>query len=91
MDGKDANATHLLHLLLNSIIDWKLSASRKVDKNAQTFLHRYKVLLLFVSKTGNLVEKSADEESWSWLKILKECEYFRIISVFDGQEIYLLC
>ena len=60
----------LIHLLLNRTEYYQLQiVSKKLTKMHTHLCIDIRVVLLFVNRTGKLVEMSADEKSWWWLKI----------------------
>ena len=60
----------LKHLLLNRTEYYQLQiVSKKLTKMHTHLCIDIRVVLLFVNRTGKLVEMSADEKSWWWLKI----------------------
>ena len=60
----------LIHLLLNRTEYYQLQiVSKKLTKMQTHLCIDIRVVLLFVNRTGKLVEMSADEKSWWWLKI----------------------
>ena len=62
--------TVLIHLLLNRTEYYQLQiVSKKLTKMHTHLCIDIRVVLLFVNRTGKLVEMSADEKSWWWLKI----------------------
>ena len=62
--------TVLIHLLLNRTEYYQLQiVSKKLTKMHTHLCIDIRVVLLFVNRTGKLLEVSADEKSWWWLKI----------------------
>ena len=62
--------TVLIHLLLNRTEYYQLQiVSKKLTKMHTHLCIDIRVVLLFVNRTGKLVEMSADEKLWWWLKI----------------------
>ena len=60
----------LIHLLLNRTEYYQLQiVSKKLTKMHTHLYIDIRVVLLFVNRTGKLVEMSADEKSWWWVKI----------------------
>ena len=60
----------LIHLLLKRTEYCQLQiVSKKLTKMHTHLCIDIRVVLLFVNRTGKLVEMSADEKSWWWLKI----------------------
>ena len=69
-DGSKGPFTVLIHLLLNRTEYYQLQIVSKILTKMHTHLCiDIRVVLLFVNRTGKLVEMSADEKSWWWLKI----------------------
>ena len=62
--------TVVIHLLLKRTEYYQLQiVSKKLTKMQTHLCIDIRVVLLFVNRTGKLVEMSADEKSWWWLKI----------------------
>ena len=65
--SKNIHFTVLIHLLLNRTEYYQLQiVSKKLTKMHTPLCIDVRVVLLFVNRTGKLVEMSADEKSWWW-------------------------
>ena len=63
-------SNNFLHLLLNRTEYYQLQIfNKKLTKMHTHLCIDIRVVLLFVNRTGKLVEMSADEKSWWWVKI----------------------